>query len=55
MLINPDTNKPAQEIFSRKKKTQNHPNTSFNNIQAEKISHQKHLGTINFKELQNLI
>ena len=55
MLINPDTNKPAQEVFSRKKKTQNHPNISFNNIQVEKISHQKHLGIINFKELQNLI
>ena len=46
----------AQEVlFSRKKKTQNHPNISLNNIQVERVSHQKHLGTIldeklNFKE-----
>ena len=47
MLINPDTNKPAQEVlFSRKKKTQNHPNISLNNIQVERVSHQKHLGLI---------
>ena len=56
MLINADTNKPAQEVlFSRKKKTQNHPNVSLNNIQVERVSHQKHLGIIldeklNFKE-----
>ena len=56
MLINPDNNKPAQEVlFSRKKKTQNHPNISLNNIQVERVSHQKHLGIIldeklNFKE-----
>ena len=47
MLISPDTNKPAQEVlFSRKKRTQNHPNISLNNIQVEKVSHQKHLGII---------
>ena len=47
MLINPDANKPAQEVlFSRKKKTQNHPNISLNNIQVERVSHQKHLGII---------
>ena len=56
MLFNPDTNKAAQEVlFSRKKKTQNHPNISLNNIQVERVSHQKHLGIIldeklNFKE-----
>ena len=56
MLFNPDTNKPAQEVlFSRKKKTQNHPNISLNNIQVERVSHQKHQGIIldeklNFKE-----
>ena len=53
MLINPDTNKPAQEVlFSRKKKIQNHPNINLNNIQVERVSH---LGIIldenvNFKE-----
>ena len=47
MLFNPGTNKPAQEVlFSRKKKTQNHPNISLNNIQVERVSHQKHLGII---------
>ena len=42
-------------LFSRKKKTQSHPNISHNNIQVERVSHQKHLGIIldeklNFKE-----
>ena len=47
MLFNPDTNKPAQEVlFSRKKKTQNHPNISLNNIQVDRVSHQKHPGII---------
>ena len=47
MLINPDTNKPAQEVlFSRKNKTQNHSNITLNNIQVERVSHQKHLGII---------
>ena len=56
MLINPDTNKPAQEVlFSRKKKTQNHPNISLNNIQVERVSHQKYLcimldKKLNFKQ-----
>ena len=56
MLFNPDTDKPAQEVlFSRKKKTQNHPNISLNNIQVERVSHQKHLDIkldekLNFKE-----
>ena len=56
ILFNSDTNKPAQEVlFCRKKKTQNHPNISLNNIQVERVSHQKHLGIIldeklNFKE-----
>ena len=56
MLINRDANKPAQEVlFSRKKKTQNHPNISLNNVQVERASQQKHLGLLldeklNFKE-----
>ena len=56
MLINPGTKRSVQEVlFSRKKKTQNHPNISLNNIQVERVSHQKHLGIIldekrNFKE-----
>ena len=56
MLINRDANKPAQEVlFSRKKKTQNHPNISLNNIQVERASQQKHLcllldEKLNFKE-----
>ena len=56
MLINPGTNRSVQEVlFSRKKKIQNHPNISLNNIQVERVSHQKHLGIIldekrNFKE-----
>ena len=52
MLINPDTNKPAQEVlFSRKKKTQNHRNINLNNIQIESVSHQKHLGIIRNEKL----
>ena len=52
ILINSGSNKP---LFSRKKKTQNHPNISLDNIQVERVSHQKHLGLIldeklNFKE-----
>ena len=56
MLFNPDPTKPAQEVlFSRKKKTRNHPTLSFNNIQVERASSQKHLGLIldeklNFKQ-----
>ena len=56
MLINPDTDKPVQEVlFSRKKKTQNHPDISLKNIQVERVSRRKHLGIIlneklNFKE-----
>ena len=56
MLINPDTNKPTQEVlFSTKKKTQTHPNISLDNIHVERVSHEKHLGLIldeklNFKE-----
>ena len=56
MLINPDANKPAHEVlFSRTKKTQTHPHISLNNIQVERVSHQKRLGLIldeklNFKE-----
>ena len=47
MLFNPDPTKPAQEVFfSRKKKTQNHPTLSLNNIQVERASSQKHLGLI---------
>ena len=47
MLINPDTNKPAQKVlFTRKKKTQNHSNISVNNIQIERVSQHKHIGII---------
>ena len=47
MLFNPDSTKPAQEVlFSRKKKTLNHPTLSLNNIQVEKASSQKHIGLI---------
>ena len=47
MLSNPDPTKPAQQVLlSRKKKTQNHPTLSFNNIQVERTSSQKHLGLI---------
>ena len=56
MLFNPDPTKPAQEVlFSRKKKTQNHPTLSLNNIQVERASSQKHIDLIldeklNFKQ-----
>ena len=56
MLFNPDPTKPAQEVlFSRKKKTLNHPKLSLNNIHVERASSQKHLGLIldeklNFKQ-----
>ena len=47
MLFNPDPSKPAQEVlFSRKKKTQSHPEVSLNNIPVECSSYQKHLGLI---------
>ena len=47
MFFNPDSTKPAQEVlFSRKKKTLNHPTLSLNNIQVEKASSQKHIGLI---------
>ena len=52
MLIKPDINKPAQKVLvSRKKKIQNHPNISLNNIQVHRVSHQKHLGIILDKKL----
>ena len=57
MLFNPDPSKPAQEVlYSRKKKNKIHPTISLNNIQVERVSHQKHLGIIldeklNFKKL----
>ena len=56
MLFNPDPTKPAQEVlFSRKKKTLNHPTLSLNNIQVKGASSQKHLVLIldeklNFKQ-----
>ena len=56
MLFNPDPTKPAQEVlFSRKKKTLNHPTLSLNNIQVKRASSQKHVGLIldeklNFKQ-----
>ena len=56
MLFNLDPSEPAQEVlFSRKKKTQSHPEISLNNIPVERSSYQKHLGLIldeklNFKQ-----
>ena len=62
MLFNPDPTKPAQEVlFSRKKKTQNYPTLSLNNIQVERASSQKHIDLIldeklNFKQhIENAI
>ena len=47
MLFNPDPTKPAQEVlFSRKKKTLNHPTLRLSNIQVERVSSQKYLGLI---------
>ena len=46
MLFNPDPTKPAQEVFSRKRKTHYHPTLSLNNIQVERMSSQKHLALI---------
>ena len=56
MLFIPDPTKPAQEVlFSRKKKVQDHPELSLNNIKVERSTYQKHLGMIldeklNFKQ-----
>ena len=56
MLFNPDPTKPDHKVFfSRKRKTQNHPTLSLNNIQVERASSEKHLGLIldeklNFKQ-----
>ena len=63
MLFNPDPTKSAQEVlFSRKKKTLNHPTLSLNNIQVYRgVSSQKHLELIldeklNFKQhIENAI
>ena len=42
--FNPDPHKPAQEVlFSKKKKVSIHRVISVNDIQAEKVSYQKHL------------
>ena len=47
MLFSPKPSKPAQEvIFSRKKQFQIHPTINLNNIQAETVTYQKHLGII---------
>ena len=52
MFFNPDPTKPAQEeLFSRKKKTLYHLTLSFNNIQVERASSQKHLGLILHEKL----
>ena len=56
MLFNPDPSQSAEEVlFSRKKKTQSHPEISLNNIPVVCLSYQKHLGLIldeklNFKQ-----
>ena len=47
MLFNPDHSKPAQKVvFLRKKKRQSHPTISLNNIQVERASYVKHVGTL---------
>ena len=46
MLTQILTNLLKKYYFLRKKKTQNHPNRSLNNIQVERVSHQQHLGII---------
>ena len=52
MLFNPDPTKPAQEVlFSRKKKTQNHPTLRLNKIQVGRASSQKHLDLILYEKL----
>ena len=38
-------------LFSRKKKIQVHPTISLNNVQAERVSCQKHLGILLDKKL----
>ena len=56
MLFNPDPSHFAHEVlFSRKKQIKNHPTTSLNNVQLERLSYQKHLGImldekLNFKQ-----
>ena len=47
MLFNLDSSKPFQEVlFSRKKKTQVLLTISLNDVQVERVSHQKHLGIL---------
>ena len=56
MLFNPDPTKPAQEVlFSRKKKTLNHPTLSLNNIPVERMSSQEHLGLILVRKISQKI
>ena len=52
MFFKLDSSKPAQEVlFSRKKKTQVLLTISLNDVQVEKLSHQKHLGILLDEEL----
>ena len=47
MIFNPDQNKPIKEVlFSKKIEKGIHPILSFNNIQIDKCSNEKHLGLI---------
>ena len=56
MVFNPDPTKQAQEvIFARKSHSPKYPDLNFNNLVAEKVKTQKHLGLkldeiLNFKE-----
>ena len=50
--FNPDPNKQATEvIFARKSKVHSHPPLTFNNNDAKKCPHQKHLGIILYSKL----
>ena len=56
ILFNPDPTKPAQEVlFSRKKKTLNHPTLSLNNIPVERMSSQEHLVLILVRKISQKI
>ena len=44
MTFNPDPNKQAQEVFSRKTKKISHPPLNFSNNSVQQVQFQKHLG-----------
>ena len=56
MLFNPDPSKLGQEVlFPRKKKVHVQPTVSFNSIQLERASYQKHLGILLDEKLKKHI